>query len=99
MVKTIIKVTGEEDFILGRNAVQILSEGTLDIDKPAVYAMCTKYMVEEDNGYFDKIKICFEKSWNEISLGQRIMKDYMRSCQTKEGFSAEYFDTGNRQFR
>ena len=67
-VKTVIKDVGD-DFILKKNYVQTLSEGTLDIDKPAVHEMCTKYMILEDNGYLDNVKICFESSLRYLEFG------------------------------
>ena len=71
----------------------------LDIDIPANNAMCTKYLVQEEKTHLETIKITFSKAWDEISLGERIMTDYTKFCQTKEEFTSEYFEAGNRQFR
>jgi hypothetical protein len=71
----------------------------LDIDIPAINAMCTKYLVQEEKTHLETIKITFSKAWDEISLGERIMTDYTKFCQTKEEFTSEYFEVGNRQFR
>ena len=71
----------------------------LDIDIPAINAMCTKYLVQEEQTHLETIKITFSKAWDEISLGERIVKDYTKFCQTKEEFTSEYFEAGNRQFR
>ena len=71
----------------------------LDIDIPAINAMCTKYLVQEEKTHLETIKIAFAKAWDEISLGERIMTDYTKFCQTKKEFTSEYFEAGNRQFR
>ena len=71
----------------------------LDIDIPAINAMCTKYLVQEEKTHLETIKIAFAKAWDEISLGERIMTDYTKFCQTKEELTSEYFEAGNRQFR
>ena len=71
----------------------------LNIDIPAINAMCTKYLVQEEKTHLETIKIAFAKAWDEISLGERIMTDYTKFCQTKEEFTSEYFEAGNRQFR
>jgi hypothetical protein len=71
----------------------------LDIDIPAINAMCTKYLVQEEKNHLESIKVTFSKAWDEISLGERIMTDYTKFCQTKEEFTSEYFEAGNRQFR
>ena len=71
----------------------------LSIDIPAINAMCTKYLVQEEETHLETIKITFSKAWDEISLGERIMTDYTKFCQTKEEFNSENFEAGNRQFR
>ena len=86
----------EENTILQRKPVENIK---LDIDIPAINAMCTKYLIQEEKTHLETIKITFEKAWDEISLGERIMTDYTRFCQTKKEFTSEYFQVGNRQFR
>jgi hypothetical protein len=71
----------------------------LDIDIPAINAMCTKYLIQEENSHLETIKFTFEKAWDEISLGERIMTDYIKNCQTKKEFTSEFFQVVNRQFR
>ena len=71
----------------------------LDLDIPAINAMCTNYLVQEEKTCLEIIKITFTKAWDEISLGERIMSDYTTFCQTKKEFTSEYFLTANRQIR
>ena len=88
-----------DDTFLRRYAVEKVSHVKLDIDIPAINEMCTKFLIQEEKYYLDSIKCTFEKAWDEISLGQRIMGDYMKFCETKKEFSPEYYEVGNRQFR
>ena len=89
--------TEEIDNIIAE--VNSLEKVKLDIDIPAINAMCKKYLVQEEKTDLESIKITFSKAWDEISLGERIMTDYTKFCQTKEEFTSEYFEAGNRQFR
>ena len=63
----------------------------LDIDIPAINAMCTKYLVQEEETHLETIKINFQKH------GMRLVLE--KFCQTKEELTSEYFEAGNRQFR
>ena len=76
-----------------------VSKIKLDIDIPAINAMCTRYLVQEENSHLETIKFTFEKAWDEISLGEKMMNDYIQCCDTKNDFTAEYFNQGNKQFR
>jgi hypothetical protein len=71
----------------------------LDLDIPAINAMCTNYLVQEEKTHLEIIKITFTKAWDEISLGERIMTEYTKFCETKKEFTSEYFLTANRQIR
>ena len=71
----------------------------LDIDIPAINAMFTNYLVQEEQSHLQKIKITFDKSWKEINHGERIMNDYIKCCQTKREFSSDFFHLANRQYR
>ena len=71
----------------------------LDLGIPAINAMCTNYLVQEEKTHLEMIKITFTKAWDEISLGERIMTDYTKFCETKKEFASEYFLTANRQIR
>ena len=71
----------------------------LSIDIPAIDALCTKYLIREEANYLESIKLTFEQAWNEISLGERIVEDYIRFCTTKKEFSLGYMHMVNRQMR
>ena len=71
----------------------------LSNDVPAPDVMCTKYLIREGANYLDSMKLTFEQTWNEISLGERIIEDYIRFCKTKKEFSLEYMHMVNRTMR
>ena len=71
----------------------------LSINIPAIDAMCTRYLIWEETNYLESIKLTFEQTWNEISLGERIIEDYIRFCKTKKEFSLGYMHMVNRQMR
>ena len=97
-VKTVQEVKTEEvdNSLVQINAVEKVK---LDLDIPAINAMCTNYLVQEEKTHLEIIKITFTKTWDEISFGERIMTDYTKFCQTKKEFTSEYFETSNRQIR
>ena len=97
-VKTVQEVKTEEvdNSLVQINAVEKVK---LDLDIPAINAMCTNYLVQEEKTHLEIIKITFTKAWDDISLGERIMTDYTKFCQTKKKFTSEYFLTANRQIR
>ena len=78
---------------------QYVKSVQLSIDIPAIDAMCTKYLIREETNYLESIKLTFEQTWNEISLGERIIEDYIRFCKTKKEFSLGYMHMANRQMR
>ena len=86
----------EGNIILQRNPGEKVK---LDIDIPAINAMCTQYLIQEENRHLETIKFNFEKAWDDISLGERILRDYIKHCQTKNEFTSEFFQVVNRQFR
>ena len=92
-VKTVQEVKTE---VVDTTAVEKVK---LDLDIPAINAMCTSYLVQEEKTHLEIIRITFTKTWDEISFGQRIMTDYTRFCQTKKEFTSEYFEISNRQIR
>ena len=71
----------------------------LDINIPAVKAMCTNYLVQEEKSYLETIKITFEKSWREINHWEGVIADYISCCQTRKEFSPDYFHHANKQYR
>ena len=71
----------------------------LDIDIPAINIMCRKIFVQEEKTYIEQIKQTFEKAWNEVSLGENFINEYMKVCQTKQDFSSDFFLSTNRQLR
>ena len=71
----------------------------LDLDIPAINAVCSNYFVWEDQTHLEIIMITFTKTWYEINLGERIMTDYIKFCQTKIEFDHEYFKITGRQIR
>ena len=71
----------------------------LDIDIPAINIMCRKIFVQEEKTYVEQIKQTFEKAWNEVSLGENFINEYMKVCQTKQDFSSDFFLSTNRQLR
>ena len=97
-VKTVQEVKTME---VDNSLVQIdaVEKVKLDLDIPAINAMCTNYLVQEEKTHLEIIKITFTKTWDEISFGERIMTDYITFCQTKKEFTSEYFETSNRQIR
>ena len=78
---------------------QYVESVQLSIDIPAIDAMCTRYLIWEETNYLESIKLTFEQTWNEISLGERIIEDYIRFCKTKKEFSLGYMHMVNRQMR
>ena len=71
----------------------------LDIDFPAINIMCREIFVQEEKTYIEKIRYTFEKAWNEVSLGENFINEYMKVCQTKQDFSSDFFFSTNRQLR
>ena len=71
----------------------------LDVFIPAINAICTKHLAPEEKNLLEKIKIIFSKSWDKISMWERLMTDYIMFCQTKEELNPESFEATNRQFR
>ena len=71
----------------------------LDIDIPALNAMFTNYLANEEKEHLKMIKITFDKSWKEISHGEKIMNEYIKFCQTRKEFSSDFFHICNRQYR
>ena len=95
-VKNEVKTEEVDNSLVQINAVEKVK---LDLDIPAINAMCTNYLVQEEKTHLEMIKITFTKTWDEISFGERIMTDYTKFCQTKKEFCSEYFETSNRQIR
>ena len=80
---------------------ETVSKVSLDgeIDILAINALCTKYLIQEENNYLNTIKLKFETAWHQIDLGENIMEDYIRFCMTRKQISYDFFERLNRQFR
>ena len=71
----------------------------LDIDLPVMNTLATRTLIAEEGCFLDGLKDTFETTWNEISLGEEIVKDYINFCQNRKHFKLEFFLLSNRQFR
>ena len=71
----------------------------LDIDIPAINAMCTNYLLQEERCHLESIIITFDKAWKELNHGERIVGDYIKFCQTRKEFSPDFFHLSNRLHR
>ena len=71
----------------------------LDISSPAMIRLGLQILVQEEKAQLEKIKLTFNNSWREISLGERFMRDYMNFCQTKKEFTPDFFLSIAKQVR
>ena len=71
----------------------------LDIDFSIIKTLCSKYFVQEDSFYLEKMKAKFEETRSEISLGQEIVTEFIKFCQVREEFSPAFWQGVSRQMR
>ena len=71
----------------------------LDIDFSIIKTLCSKYFVQEDSFYIEKMKAKFEETRSEISLGQEIVTEFIKFCQVREEFSPAFWQGVSRQMR
>ena len=70
-----------------------------DIDLPAIRILCKSSQCVGELRHAEQITTTFEKVVARINLGERIMRDYINTCASKQEFTGEYFLLGNRQCR
>ena len=78
---------------------QSMDDMQLCFDIPAISSMCRQYLVQEELTYLTTIQHTFQQTWGQINLGERIMTDYIRFCETKKDFSFEFIQLCNKQVR
>ena len=71
----------------------------LDINSPAMNKICKEILAQKEKVHLEKIKLIFETSWKEISLGEQFMADYIHFCKTKMELPPDIFLFCARQIR
>ena len=61
--------------------------------------LVTNIQTEDLGGFLTYLKDTFEISWNEISLGEEIVGEYINFCENRKHFRLENWTVSNRQFR
>ena len=69
------------------------------VDVPALNAMCTRYLAQEDKTLLETISAAFSAAWRENSKGERMMTEYISCCKQKKEFTKQFFHLNTRQFR
>ena len=59
----------------------------------------TRNVLEDESYILERFRHKFESCWNEISLGEETVSDYINFCQDREHFKLENWKISNRQFR
>ena len=63
----------------------------LDIDCAIFNGMGSSSFLQEANLYIEKTKDIFEKTKNEINLGQDHVTEFIKFCKTKRDFTAGFW--------
>ena len=69
------------------------------VDVPALNALCTRYLAQEDKTHLETITAAFCAAWRENSKGERMMTEYISCCKQKKEFTKQFFHLNTRQFR
>eukprot|EP00092_Neocalanus_flemingeri_P027141 GFUD01029433.1.p1 GENE.GFUD01029433.1~~GFUD01029433.1.p1 ORF type:complete len:660 (+),score=109.72 GFUD01029433.1:54-1982(+) len=70
----------------------------LDIDFASISTLTASALNGAEDCFLDKMKDTFEFTWNEISLGEEIVGDYINFCKNRSHFKLENWIVCNRQF-
>ena len=70
-----------------------------DTELHVMNKLATRNLIEDESYVLDIFRHTFDTSWNEISLGEEPVSDYIHFCQNREHFKPENWEISNRQFR
>ena len=73
-----------------KDSDQKYSNIRLDIDSAICNGMGSSCFLQEANIYIEKTKDIFEKTKNEINLGQNHVLEFIKFCKTKGDFTAGF---------
>jgi hypothetical protein len=70
-----------------------------DTELQIMNTLATRNLVVDESYVLDKFRHTFDTSWNEISLGEEPVSDYINFCQNRQHFKPENWKISNMQFR
>ena len=70
-----------------------------DTELQVMNKWATRNLIEDESSILDKFRHIFDTSWNEISLGEESVSDYINVCQNRQHFKTENWEISNMQFR
>ena len=70
-----------------------------DTELQVMNKLATRNLIEDESYVLDKFRHTFDTSWNEISLGEEPVSDYINFCQNRQHFKPENWKISNMQFR
>ena len=70
-----------------------------DTELQVMNKLATRNLIVDESYVLDKFRHIFDTSWNEISLGEEPVSDYINFCQNRQHFKPENWKISNMQFR
>jgi hypothetical protein len=70
-----------------------------DTELQVMNKLATRNLIEDESYVLDKFRYIFDTAWNEISLGEEPVSDYINVCQNRQQFNSENRKISNMQFR
>ena len=95
------KVARKEVYLEDNTSLESVDDGQgiQELQLAVMNPLVTNALIEQENNYMNILKDKFEITWNEISLGEEIVADYINFCQNINEFKFENWVVSNRQFR
>jgi len=95
------KVARKEVYLEDNTSLESVDDGQgiQELQLAVMNPLVTNALIEQENNYMNILQDKFEITWNEISLGEEIVADYINFCQNINEFKFENWVVSNRQFR
>ena len=78
---------------------QEVDQINFDTELQVMNKLATRNLIVDESYVLDRFRHIFDTSWNEISLGEESVSDYINVCQNRRQFKPENWKISNMQFK